>query len=1147
MKQQRHHSLAALVVSASFALAPVLSQAGVTIHQTPLMVTEPVPPNIMLILDDSGSMAWEHMPGTTANWHNDPVGGLPKTVTVNDIRLRASNINTQWYNPLVTYEPWLKWDGSSYGNINYNSTFNIDPSQSTSKATFNFQTQFTAWKSLGDNNNELKNTQTIGAVSSPTTSSGMVAASYRWRYGGFYYLTGNSATSVTNYTRYDFMYGCSGSNCTKKWNARQVTLNTNGTDKNTSTITNFNWTPYGGTTRTVEQELQNYANWFVYYRTRINMAKAAISRTFAGLTPGYRIGFDTLQYNAGATKPLGFAIPVGTNDGKFQGTNKQNWFAKMFAANAYNGTSLRETLDRSGKYFSDQITGQKGASGPYGPETGASRISCRSNFAILTTDGYWNGNAAATAGAKLNTDGTDGPTVEGVDGQTYTYKAKAPYKDAKADTLADVAMYYWKNDLMTDLLNNVPTTGKSESFWQNMRTYGISIGEKGTLDPTDKTTVDALYAGTKAWPAPGTNPDKQENIDDLWHASINSRGEFIVAKDPDEFTRALTNTLMEIASETKSEASGGTNEFKLSDNTKAYFSRYTSGQWDGDVFARSIDKTTGKQDLSNELWTANAKLPAWASRNIWVNNNGTFQKLTGAVGGLSADIVNYLRGNQSKEEDKLGGTFRKRTRLLPAFVNSQLVYVGGPSQTSYYDKFIDDEGNSAFEGADTYNDYAGAAGGRTHMIYVAGNNGMLHGFNAETGEEKFAFLTRSAITSGKLQNYVQPNYGQPGGNPHQYILDGELTVADANIGGWRTILVGTQGRGGSGVFALDVTDPNNITLLWEKNSTDNSALGNNLGKPIIVQVAAGDWRVVFGNGPNSTGDKAQLIMISLSTGAITTVDTGAGSNNGLMGVALWDDDQNGFFETAYAGDLKGNLWRFDNLGGGTTATKVFSAPANQVISAAPLVVRNNKTEDTWVFIGTGRYLNIDDLTDNSQQAWYGLIEKKDGVTTTTSSLFKREMEVVTGAGAVLEAGTESDILHNEEGKNRGWYINFPNTGERMLMTPNYVLGGALFGFTFIPSTSDPCVPQGSSALWGINPFSGGRIEQGIFLGDDDQIISIDGLFASVIYGIPVVTTGTPPITIGDDGSFGIQGTRTQKGKIPTGEPKRESWREIVNQ
>lgn len=1056
-------------------------------------------------------MGWEHMPGTAAQWYNAPVGGLPdgttdtavadRVVNINDIRLRASNINTMWYNPLISYEPWLKHDGTSYPNANYNGTMDADPSQQSGTGTINFKTSFTAWPNLitGNGYTGVDNPRSIN------TSTGMVEVNSRWRYSGFYYLTGTTKTNVQHYKRYEFAF-ISGS-----WQARMVNLNTNGTLNSSSPITTFDWTPYGGVKRTVTEELQNYANWFSYYRLRITMAKAAASRVFARLGTGYRVGFNTIWNRQS------YNIPVGTNKGIFSGTNKENWFSKLFYSQSSGGTPLHDALKRTGDYYSSEDV-----AGPYGPD----KLSCRQNFAILTTDGYW--NSVSESSKVGNSDNTAGAEHTDVNGKKYKYTPELPYKDGNASTLADVAMEYWKQDLAPNLPNNLPTTGKNPAFWQNMRTYGISIGEKGKLDPTPA-TLDAIENSTKNWGTPGNN--KQENIDDLWHAAVNSRGEFIVARDPNEFARALTNTLMEITSETKSEASGGVNQSEITTGgNKAYFSRYTSGQWDGDLFARSIG-ADGQQNTGSELWSAEAKLPAWASRNIWVNNNGTFQQLTGAIPGLSADVVNYLRGDQSKEEGKVGGTFRKRTRLLPAFINSQLVYVAPPEQSNFYE-------SKTFAGASTYNSFVTSAGSRTPMIYIAGNNGMLHGFDANTGIEKFAFLTKNAIDSGTFTNYVKPKYGAPGGTDHKYILDGELSVADVYLsGGWKTVLVGTQGRGGKGVFALDVTNPNNITLLWEKTAADSGALGNNLGKPIITQVAAGDWRVVFGNGPNSTGDKAQLIMISLSSGTISAVDTGATGNNGLSGVNLWDADKDGIFETAYAGDLNGNLWRFNNLGGGASATKIFSAPSGQAITSTPLVVRNQKTDDTWVFVGSGRYLNNTDLKNTDQQAWYGLIDKKDGVVSSVSTLLQR-----TVTADKLEKGSEGDILNNAGGKNRGWYINFRTAkpGERM-MTPNFIIGGALFGVTFIPDAADPCEPKGSSSLWAVNPFSGANLGQNVF--------GTTGV--SIMNGLSPITSGAPAININkgtgqNPGKFHIQlPTGTTDGTIPTGRPARQAWREVV--
>lgn len=1102
MKQPALRTLSHILATSIF-MSSTSSWAGVDIAQTPLMVGDPVAPNIRFILDDSMSMAWQFMPGAgdkavwnSNDWAQSAPAGLPLNgVIKHDIRFRASNVNTQWYNPVITYEPWMKADGSKYPNAALtDAPKDPSPEGKVESGTFNFTDQLKNWPA--DN------------LGTTTSTDGYLS----WRYSGFYVLKPkNSDSSNQNYIRYEFKYDTS----KKTWQAREKTITSDGKDQKTTNLDRFDWSSLGGPMRTINEEIQNYANWFTYYRLRLTMAKGAASRAFSKLSDGYRIGYITIN------EKNKFDIPVNEQKGAFSGVNKTNWFDKLQkTAYVTTGTPLRAALGSAGEYFSS-----KSSTGPYGPEESNKQITCRSNFAILTTDGYWNGNSASNAEAKKNNDNTSAINpITGPDGRTYTYIAEHPYKDNQSDTLADIAMYYWKTDLRTDMPNNVPTTAKNPAFWQNMRTFGISIGEKGTLTP-DQSTLNKIKKGDQEWPIPGAN--KQENIDDLWHAAVNSRGEFLVASNPDEFANALTNTLMEIASETKSEASGGVSRSEITSTTgsTAFFSRYTSGQWDGDLFARSIG-TDGKQETS-ELWSSEAKLPAWGSRNIWVNNNGTFEKLEGAVTGLSADIANYLRGDQSKEEDKTGGTLRKRTRLLPAFINSQLTYVGAPEQTNFYD-------SKTFAGADSYKNYASTQASRTPMVYISGNNGMLHAFDATTGVEKFAFLTKSAIDSGVLSDYVKPKYGAPGGPEHKYILDGELSVADVYLGSaWITVLVGTQGRGGNGVFALDITNPSNITLLWEKTAADSGALGNNLGKPIITQVAAGDWRVILGNGPNSTEDKAQLIMISLSTGAISVVDTGADGNNGLAGPALWDDDKDGIFETAYAGDLNGNLWRFNNLGGSATATKIFSAPSGQAITSTPLIVRNQKTDDTWIFVGTGRYLNSADLKDETQQAWYGLIDKEDGVVTDINGLLQR---TVTNNAVV--SGSEGEILNSTAGKNRGWYINFRSDkkGERM-MTPNFIVGGALFGITFIPDSSDPCEPKGSSALWAINPFSGANLGQNVF-----GTVGI-----SILDGLSPVTSGAPPINIdGKKGKFHIQTPEgTTSGTIPTGRPSRQSWREVI--
>ncbi|GAB1369235.1 hypothetical protein MASR1M42_17870 [Azonexus hydrophilus] len=205
-----------------------------------------------------------------------------------------------------------------------------------------------------------------------------------------------------------------------------------------------------------------------------------------------------------------------------------------------------------------------------------------------------------------------------------------------------------------------------------------------------------------------------------------------------------------------------------------------------------MNATTGEQNLALPVWEAE-KATAWSDRNIYVNVDGTAVKFqhsnlnAAQKAFLNADLVDYLRGDRSKEADKTGGTLRQRAGVLPAFINSQLVYVGAPEQGDYYSKLDSTS-------AKAYAAYATAQASRTPVIYIAGNNGMLHAFNAETGVEIYGFLPNNSI-SAKLADYAHKDYGsnQKTVKPHQYILDGELTVADAYMDdAWKTILVGTQ-------------------------------------------------------------------------------------------------------------------------------------------------------------------------------------------------------------------------------------------------------------------------------------------------------------------------------------------------------------------
>lgn len=1071
----RHAVVAFLSSSIAFFSASV--SAGVTVDQRPLVVARPLPPNILFILDDSGSMAWDFMPGATA--------GDEYT----DYRSRTYTFNTLYYNPHLTYQPWIGADGSPMANANR-----------TAASTSN--THLTGSTNLTNSNqcfHELRST-----TSNPSNSSSYYK--YVLRSGGTGARRCSSASS-----------SCDDSGC--------------------SNISNFTWTAADGTvtTRTIAEEWQNYANWYHYYRTRTKMAKASVSRAFADLGEEFRVGFRTI-HNRNT-----FNIPVGNDNGLFRGTNRETWYERLLDATASSGTPLREALGRAGEYFKTT-----GASGPYGPEDTDEQLSCRQNFAILTTDGYWNGNAAGLADARADNDSTAGAEITGPNGAAYTYSPVRPYRDGRSNTLADVAMYYWKNDLRSDLKNDVPVSSSNPAFWQHMTTFGISIGERGVLDPESDLT--GLTDGSTLWPAPGN--DRQANIDDLWHAALNSRGEFVVASDPDAFAKALTDALDAIGGRLGSGSALAANSTKLETGTTTFQAQYFSANWSGDLKAYSVNATTGA--ISSEpVWSAAALIPAPASRTIkfydpsggygdftW-SNLSTAQK---TALGNDENIFNYLRGDRSLEEPD--GSLRKRNGVLGAIVHSQPVFVGKPNARLFV--------GALFAGADEYASFAASKASRTPVVYVGANDGMLHGFNANTGVETFAFVPSAAI--GGLAAYADPDY------QHRYFVDGEVTVADiyrsANPGrGWKTVLVGTMGRGGKTVFALDVTDPTNVKFLWEKSL---AAVGNVLGKPVIAQVADGDWRVIIGNGPNSTGDRAQLVMIGIEDGTVTTVDTGVGSDNGLSAVYTWDSDGDSFADTAYAGDLRGNLWRFSGLGSSPSASLLFAAMDDddnpQPITAAPLAGKNPDTGDVWVFFGTGRYLNEADTSDTSMQTWYGLIDS--GSEILGRAQLKSRAILAEGVINGFDARAIEEPAAGDMAGKRGWYIDLTGTRERMVL-PNQFVGTVLVGTSRIPDSTDPCNPSGRGFVMAIDPFSGGRLPDSFFdftldgfFTNSDKLL-VDGEYLAVS-GIGFSSSPNNPLFMGGGETGGVMMVGLEDGsqrKIDTrvfgAEAGRLSWREIL--
>lgn len=1112
-------------IAAMLALLPEVMADGVNIANQPLTVAEPVPPNIFYILDDSGSMNRDDMPDTTNcsgalggtdNVIRSDTGKLKSGVST---RCQSPDFNKLYYNPSFTYTLPVDATGAALARSPFNNfTHAYVDGYSILNSTYN---DLSAW--VAETWSTSKSTYNSGWIC--TTRSG---SSPNYTYTGC-----ANATSSSQINGYKRLTQAEAFSYYRLISGRSVG---SANDADYQKVT------------AQAAEYQNIANWYAYYRTRLFTARAGTSLAFKSIPSNYRVGYGSINSPYSSSYAT---IVSGVRPYSGQRANFYNWLFNVTpATSTYYFTPLRRGLDNVGKYFetSDEPWRMDPADG------NSSLLSCRSSFSILMTDGYWTGGTtyeATTSGAKANSDGTRGTLITGSNNQSYTYAPTGTFSDSYSNTLADVAMHYWKRDLRTNLTNNVPISEADPAFWQHMVTISIGLGVDGTINKQD--AFNALRDGTSlTWPNPlspdssssSSNPSK---IDDLLHASINSRGVYFSAKSSQEFTEGLKQSLANIQSRLGSGNSLAMDTATLAEGSTIYKSSFTSVLWSGELSALELNENGVPSATPN--WLASAKLPAFVSRNIytrvdgaamaftWANLNATQKAALG-----TETVLNYLRGDQSQEVAN-NGSLRTRNTPLGDIVNSNPVYVGAPDPYLFR--------NRSWSEASTHDDFGAAQSSRPGMVYVGANDGMLHGFNAASGIETFAYLPASLVNT-TLASLANPEY------EHRYFVDGELTVADAYVGGaWKSLLVGSLGRGGKTLFGIDVTQPGSISttkMLWEVSP---SSLGQVVGKPLIGRLPNGTWVAVVGNGYNSSNHQAALLIVNLADGSVTTIGTGVGSaqdSNGLAGANLWDANGDGNFETAYAGDLKGNVWRFDLVA--NTATKLFQAldgsSQPQPITSSVRVSKDPETLKTWVFFGTGKYLGSTDPVNRQIQTWYGLIDDQTAISG-RSALAQRRILADTAMGSIT-ARTISEAVEGDLVGKRGWYIdlavNGAAQGERMIL-PNQIVGASsLVGVSLVP-IGDTCNPGGTGYIMVINPFTGGRLGYGFSDYTGDGVINASDLVGGVpgsginFKSIPSnpVFKGTKMIVQTDQGQVHAM---TVAPPYPAGETQRVMWREIAD-
>ncbi len=582
---------------------------------------------------------------------------------------------------------------------------------------------------------------------------------------------------------------------------------------------------------------------------------------------------------------------------------------------------------------------------------------------------------------------------------------------------------------------------------------------------------------------------------------------------------------------------------------------------------------------------------------------------TVTIGGASnAEIVNYIRGDQSREESQSAtGIFRDRTYLIGDLVNS--TPVTSSTENFFYEDLPGSEGSSyASYLASKITKFKGGNNEFFNIVYVGSNDGMLHAFQdtydtspSSAGKEIFAYIP--SHIHGKLENLTKPNYN------HEYFVNATVGIADAYLGSaWKTMLMGAFGAGAKGLYALDITDPTSFgtsDVMWEfKTDTDVSngsdEVGYVLTTPQVVRMKNGKWGVVFGNGYNSTSQQARLFILDADDGSIIKViNTGAGSfanPNGLSEPTLVDVDLDGIVDRAYAGDLLGNMWKFDlsdtnasnwdvaYQSSGTPVPLFSATDANgveQPITSRPSIAYNPDGGFNVIF-GTGKYLEIGDNvipTSPAQNSVYSVNDIGAAITTGRSALVQQE--ILSEQDEYDDNGTPSDpsddVLTNRVrvtsgytinyASKRGWFMDLlapdgPDAGsdpdafgERIIARSLTRFGRAIFT-TYTPSAS-PCDGGGVSLLMDLDALSGARLGESVFDVNGDGFIDANDLViynstGTVASGIFIKGTLGPPAIIsassgtseyriisGIDGS--IQNVQTSVDPRAIG---RQSWRQL---
>jgi type IV pilus assembly protein PilY1 len=946
------------------------------------------------------------------------------------------------------------------------------------------------------------------------------------------------------------------------------------------------------------EEMTNFANWYAYYKTRMQMSKSAIGLAFAPVSGNFRIGLSRMS-----TSGAGTAIELKPAD--FTGSARQSWYSTFYATVTSGSTPTRSALDNVGRMFAtaDDVV----------------QFPCQQNFILLTTDGYWN---QAYSGSALNND-----NVESAARFCTAGRACVDSRAQSAPSLADVALYWYNGGTNTGTISLRPSmdditkpglvaAGPGENTHLHVTTFTMGLGIDGVMNYEADYDTAPIVGGdfynllTRAatgcpwnnksayvWPDPQvtltSSSSVQERVDDLWHAAINGHGKYFSASDPLGVQTGLRKALATISVRVGAASAAATSTPNISQQDNDIFADiFTTGKWYGELSDKKIDITTGEVGTTAQ-WTTTDKLGLTVAASTDTRSIKMFDTTSGAlkdfkyaslsaaekgwfdnkcsllpqcallsaadkaIVNAGANIVDWLRGQQQYADDRVLRAYSKTTPttgvgipiVLGDIASSKPAFLRGPTRsytTAGYSKYKSDQA------------------ARAPTVFTAANDGMLHAFDAVTGDERWAYVPR--ITMQKLYKQASTDYSIN----HQFTTDGSPELGDVQINNvWKTVLVAGLNGGGRGYYALDVTDPANPVALWElcadaalcgKNDPD---IGLTFGNPQFG-LWQGKWVVYLTSGYNNVsgvdgvavGSTGQgfLYIVDIGNGTVLSkVSTGNGSTTTPSGFAkITSISSNPFTDPVttyiYGGDNQGQMFRFDLTSpsaGAVSMIKMGDAGTGQPVTTRPEVTQcletdvNNGVSSSHaqrvVLFGTGRLLDVSDISDTTTQSLYMLKDSGTAIANIRSAAMVKQTLSLKGSSSNTNTYTITSSPVDLATKD-GWYVDWNlNLGERMNLDPQ-VVGGGINVVTTIPTSSSACSVGGSSNVYQLNVCTGSYVAA-------DQIAGSTLSTSSAAVGFIIVRLPSGVIKMI---------TTTAKGDTITGNvtppfsqtPRKVGWRSV---